>query len=133
MRPMLRRALRAALFAIVTIALWTVSRPAAAMPAPFCDDRGATAMAADPTLEAPDVAVRQARLVPSCSAEDVNLGAAVSPGHGRARMLSSAAGPAFVASAFGVAPAGWSTRTLASAAQSRADGVTSTLERPPRG
>lgn len=130
---MLRRALRAALFAIVTIALWTVARPAMAMPAPFCDDRGATSMAAEPMLEAPDVALRQAHVAPACTGEDVSLGSALIPGHAHTSVASSPQDPALATIAPAVAPASWATRTLAPEALPRADGVTSTLERPPRG
>jgi hypothetical protein len=130
---MLRRALRAALFAIVTIALWTVARPAQAMPAPYCDDRGATAMAAEPLLEAADVAIQRAHVAPVCDGQDVQLGAAVAPGHGQPLITSVTADPALPPVTPAVLPASGSPRTFVSVEQPRADGVTSTLERPPRG
>ncbi len=133
MRPMLRRALRSLLFTIVTVVLWTVARPAMAMPAPFCDDRGATAIAPEPLLEAPDVAVQRARLAPSCELDDCTLGEAVAPGHAPTPVPPSSAEPALLPAAPAVAPASSSTLTLLPAAQPRADGVSSTLERPPRG
>jgi hypothetical protein len=130
---MLRRALRAVLFAIVTIALWTVARPAQAMPAGFCDDRGASAIAPDPLLEAPDVAIQRARIAPTCDGEEVQLGAAVAPGHGQPPIASASADPALPAATPAVPPASFDLCTFAPVAQPRADGVTSTLDRPPRG
>jgi hypothetical protein len=129
---MLRRALRAILFAIVTIALWTVARPAMAMPAPFCDDRGATSMAPEPTLVAPDLPVRRAHVTPACNGEDVSLGSAVVPGHTHAPVASSQAEPVLTCVAPTVASASWATCALPPTAQPCADGVTSALERPPR-
>ena len=64
-RSMVTRVFRTAIFAGVMLALWTLGRPAhAATLAPFCDDRGATALAPPPALEAPDEAVRQGRRPP---------------------------------------------------------------------
>jgi hypothetical protein len=78
---MLPRALRYILVSSLTLVLWTFARPALAMPAPFCDDRGASGIAAAPALEASDVAVQRARAAPPCPGEDLPLGTAVS--HGR--------------------------------------------------
>jgi len=62
---MVTRVFRTAIFAGVMLALWTLGRPArAATLAPFCDDRGATALAPPPALEAPDEAIRRAAAVP---------------------------------------------------------------------
>ncbi len=130
---MLRRALRAVLFAVVTIALWTVARPAQAMPAGFCDDRGASAVAPNPLLEAPDVAIQRARIAPTCDGEEVQLGTAVTPGHGVLVIASASADPALPSATPAVLPASGSPRTFVPQAQPRADGVTSSLDRPPRG
>jgi hypothetical protein len=129
---MLRRTLRAVLFAIVTIALWTVARPAHAMPAPFCDDRGATAIAEPPLLVAPEIAVHRAIAAASCDAEDVVLGATVAPGQGDARASATQAEPAVPATPPVLAPAESSSTSLAPAVLPVADGVRSELERPPR-
>jgi hypothetical protein len=59
---------RVVLFAVVLAALWSLTQPARAASAPFCDDRGATALAAPPALEAPDEAVRRVCLS-SCEHE----------------------------------------------------------------
>lgn len=77
---MVGRALRAALFAALVLALWTLARPAHAASAPFCDNRGATALAAPPALEAPDEAIRRA-LALSCEHEKVEFGLAVRAQH----------------------------------------------------
>jgi hypothetical protein len=77
---MIGRALRAALFAALVLALWTVTRPAHAASAPFCDDRGATALAAPPALEASDEAIRRA-LALGCEHEKVEFGLAVRAPH----------------------------------------------------
>lgn len=129
---MVRAAVRSVLFAIVTIAIWTVARPAHAMPAPFCDDRGATAMAPAPTLEAPDTAVRRARLPATCSGEERLTGAAVTPGHGGSLPDVSHAEPALVTPTITLAApaAEWLEAPLS--ATPIAEGVICLLERPPR-
>jgi len=81
--PMLRRALRATLFAGLVLALWTFARPASAMPAALCDDRGASAIAPAPALEAPEDALRRPRFAPSCGDHDLPFFAAVSRAHPR--------------------------------------------------
>ena len=129
---MLRRTLRAVLFAIVTIALWTVARPAHAMPAPFCDDRGATAIAEPPLLVAPEIAVHRAIAAASCDAEDLVLGAAVAPGQGDAPASAAQSEPAVPPAAPVVAPAECSSASVATDVLPVADGVRSELERPPR-
>jgi hypothetical protein len=74
-----RHFLRAAVFAGFALAISTFARPAHALMAPFCDDRGATAMAPAPALEAPDVAIGRAR-IPLCEAGERSLFAVVTPG-----------------------------------------------------
>jgi len=129
---MLRRSLRAVLFAIVTIALWTVARPAQAMPAGFCDDRGASAIAPDPLLEASDVAIQRAHVASVCDGEEVQLGAAAAPGHGQPAVDAVALDPAVPATRAAVPPASSRPRSFLPVSQPRADGVQGTLERPPR-
>src|SRR5271154_4922164 len=77
---MFPRALRYLLAASLTLVLWTLARPALAMSAPFCDDRGASGIAAAPALEAPDVGVQRARATPPCPGEDVPLGTDITRG-----------------------------------------------------
>jgi hypothetical protein len=69
---MATRVFRTAIFAGVLLAVWTLGRPAnAAVFAPFCDDRGATALAAAPALEAPDEAIRRAAAAPCDTDEPI--------------------------------------------------------------
>jgi hypothetical protein len=97
-RPlMVTRVFRTVIFAGVLLALWTLGRPAhAASLAPFCDDRGATALAPPPALEAPDEAVRRAA-APPCDSDEPVYGHALGPGRHMARVfsgdLASAAAP----------------------------------------
>ncbi len=85
---------RATIFAGVMLAVWTLGRPAhAATLAPFCDDRGATALAAQPALEAPDEAVRRAAAAP-CDADAPLFGLALGPAHRILREVLTDAAPA---------------------------------------
>jgi len=130
---MFRRAIRYILVSSLTLVLWTFARPAFAMPAPFCDDRGASGIAAIPWLDAPDVGVERARATLPCPGEDLPLGVAVS--HGR-----PASAPAAIASermlpttqAALVVPPG-STLDRPPTVDCPRDGERSRIERPPRG
>jgi hypothetical protein len=129
---MLRRALRAVLFAIVTVALWTVSRPAHAAVAPMCDDRGASMIASPPTLQAPDAVLAQGSR--SCDGEDFLDGSAVAPGQAPRVVPASPGDPALVPvtptvlppAVLGAAPA-WDSPWI------DPSGVRWRVERPPRG
>lgn len=80
-RAMFRGVLRVALSVGLMLALWTVSRPAAAaMPAGVCDDRGASAIAPPPALEGPEEAIQRARAPFSCGGE-FDARVSVFPGH----------------------------------------------------
>jgi hypothetical protein len=129
---MLRRALRTVLFTIVTIVLWTVSRPAMAMPAGYCDDRGASAIAPAPTLEAPDVAIQRARTEPSCDVDELLAGAAASSSHSHPRITTAAPDSAVPTAGFELAPPSRELLSTTLESPLRADGVTSGIERPPR-
>ncbi len=48
------------LFASVLLAIWSIVRPAAAMPAGLCDDRGACAIAPPPSLQTPETSIGRA-------------------------------------------------------------------------
>lgn len=58
---MLARVVRAAIFFATVAVVSMLGRNAYAAVAPFCDDRGATALAAPPDLQAPDDAIQRAR------------------------------------------------------------------------
>ncbi len=131
--PMLRRALRLALFAIVTVAIWTLSRPAFAMPAPLCDDRGATSMAPAPTLQAPELAVLRAAPPLPCEEVDATGNPTLAPGHGEQQAPASQGDPAIVTSATPlVSPAGEPIAVPPPVSPS-SEGVHYRIERPPRG
>ena len=67
--------------ASLALAVFVLARPARAASAPFCDDRGASAIAAPPVLEAPGDAIRQAAHV-SCESEERDLvDASIGVGH----------------------------------------------------
>jgi hypothetical protein len=75
------RILRAMVFASLLLATWTLARPAHAFSlAPFCDDRGATALAPAPALQTPDEAIRRAK-TPACEGDELIFGLAVGPAH----------------------------------------------------
>jgi len=74
------RVLRVAIAASFALVLFVLARPASAAPAPFCDDRGASAIAPPPVLEAPDDAIRRASVV-SCDTEERLLDASIGPPH----------------------------------------------------
>jgi hypothetical protein len=65
---MLGRDARRWLFASVLLALWAFVRPAMAMPAGLCDDRGACAIAPPPSLQTPEASIRRAAPVPTAFA-----------------------------------------------------------------
>lgn len=132
--PMLRRALRSALFAIVTVAIWTLSRPAFAMPAPLCDDRGATALAPPPTLEAPELAVLRAPAPLPCD-DDAGLAAVptLAPGHGEHQAPSPQADPAVVTPAAALVSPAAEPLAQPPPAAPCSEGVYYRIERPPRG
>ncbi len=127
-----RAVLRAALFAIVSIALWAVARPAYAMPAPFCDDRGATAIAQPPTLEAPDVAVQRARLSVPCDGDSRTLGATLRQGRAQRVLTTSQSDPAAPGVPPVLGPRTERLRDVAPLTAPAADGVVFPLDRPPR-
>jgi hypothetical protein len=53
------------MFAGVVLALWAFVRPAMAMPAGLCDDRGACAIAPPPSLQTPDDSIRRSDPLPT--------------------------------------------------------------------
>jgi hypothetical protein len=91
---MVTRVFRTAIFAGVMLAFWTLARPAHAALAPFCDDRGATALAAPPALEAPDEAIQRAA-APPCETTDTPLyGLVLGRAHAGVRSVPADAAPA---------------------------------------
>ena len=130
---MLRRALRAFLVSSLALALWTVSRPAHAAPAPLCDDRGATAIAPPVALESPEGAIERARVASSCPGSDVPLGSTLARGHRSGASAATAAQPVLPASATAIAPPPGVTLDPPVLFTAPPDGVRYRVERPPRG
>lgn len=131
--PRLRQALSYVLASSLALVLWTVARPAAAAPAPFCDDRGASAIAPPPALEAPDVAVQRARVTSTCPTEDSPLGATLT--HGRAPSAPAViqAEPALLVATIPLPLPSTSELDPAPRVEWPCEGVRSRVERPPRG
>jgi hypothetical protein len=130
---MFRRALRTVLFAIVTVAIWTLSRPAFAMPAPLCDDRGATSLAPPPTLQAPELAVLRAPAPLPCEDEGLSAGPTLASGHVDHQAPSTQGDPAVTTSVAPVVSAVGEPLALPPPAAPSSEGVHYRIERPPRG
>jgi hypothetical protein len=129
---MVRAFVRAVLFGSVFLALWTLARPAAAAVAPLCDDRGASAVADPPPLEAPDVAIERARATCSTTQSDLPFGARIAPAHKNAPRFSPPPDPVVPAAALRVAPATGEEPEPAVVVARPCEGVRSRVERPPR-
>lgn len=131
---MVTRAFRTAIFVGVMLALWLVGRPAhAATFAPFCDDRGATALAPPPTLEATDEAVRRTA-APPCDGEAPIFGLALQPAHRVVPTASAAATPAATTAPLPLLPSPLDGPIAFVARETaRPAGVRYRVERPPRG
>jgi hypothetical protein len=134
---MVAKTLRAAIFTSLMLVLWTFARPAgAATLAPFCDDRGATALAPAPALEATDEAVRRAAAPPDCDVMGTPV-RGLSVGHARPRVSAEPAEVTPVqtpASLRLVAPAGEPLDVVVRASSLLPQpGVRFRVERPPRG
>lgn len=130
--PMVRSGiLRAGLVAGLVLALWTLAPPALASSAPFCDDRGASAIAMPPALDAPDEAIARAR---SCTDAGDAHSLFASVVRGRLGATWGTDGPA-AALPRGVIM-GCAVREPFNPAERiplACGGVTSRVERPPRG
>ena len=129
---MFRRALRYVLASSLALALWTLASPAMAAPAPYCDDRGASGLAAPPALEAADVAVMRAHVAASCPEQDLFFGATLT--HGRApsapiAVTAESALPATTPVLVAPAPGVQDPPPIVQAAP---EGVDFRIERPPR-
>jgi len=130
---MFTRVLRCLLVSSLTLVLWTFARPALAMPAPFCDDRGASGIAATPALEAPDVGVQRARATPPCPGEDLPLGVAITHGRPTSAPAAFAAEPVLPTTPTPLVVPSGSMLDRPLAVECSRDGERSRVERPPRG
>jgi hypothetical protein len=134
---MVRAVCRATLFLGVVLALWTFSCPASAS-APLCDDRGATALAHPPPLEAPDVAIERARTSSSCPLPgdldgDLPLCERIAPAHHPVASTTAAADPALPVALAALPVAGDEGLDFPPEPSRPGCGVRVRVERPPRG
>jgi hypothetical protein len=130
-----RRLLRAAVTASFVLAVWTVARPAGAATlalAPFCDDRGASAVAAAPTLEATDEAIRRARTT-VCDESELAPFASIGRSKGVSAVGIDTAASARTTETTCLPDFAGSPIDAVCAIQSSPLGVHSRIERPPRG
>ncbi len=130
---MLAAALAIGLLALVSA--W--SRPAFASDAaqrwaPYCDDRGATAVAPPPALEAPDEAIRRAAASP-CAADELALHAVASQGHRSHPRVASDGPHGLVPRALRLAPPPGERLTDPAMVLPVTSDERVRLERPPRG
>ena len=142
---MLAKALRAALFTGLVLALWTFARPARAdvspsdvlarSLAPFCDDRGATALAPPPALEPTDEVLLRASAPPSDAGDEgqPSFGASLRPAHRVIRTKAAQVVPVPVPSPTAVPPSPVSALVLFEREALPPAGVRFRIERPPRG
>ena len=126
------RVFRSALVLGLVLTLWTFARPALAARAPFCDDRGATAMAPPPALEAPDIGVIRAR-VSVCEAGERSFFAIVTPARSNVSPPLGEADQALPSRSLHVVPAEDSLADLPMPGARPDAGVRHRVERPPRG
>jgi hypothetical protein len=132
--PRLCRVFRTVLVASFALAVWTLARPAQAAPAPLCDDRGASALAPPPALEAPDIAVQRARATAACPlGGDLPLGASIGPAHRTPPPLQGAGEPVTPPSSIVVVPPTGEELDRRTADVPSLEGVRWRVERPPRG
>jgi hypothetical protein len=87
---MVRRVARAAVFAGLTLALFALARPARAIPAGLCDDRGATAVAPPPALEPPESALERTRSAQAPCGKDGPARATAAPSRRAPRPVAAA-------------------------------------------
>jgi hypothetical protein len=130
---MLRRAVRAVLVSSFALVLWLVARPAYAMPAPLCDDRGATAIAPPLALEAPSGVIARARTAASCEGGEQPFGARIGRGRTVAQGFTAAAEPVLPASQTAIVPPEGEALEPSPVVTAPSEGVRYRVERPPRG
>jgi hypothetical protein len=129
---MVGRALRAAICAALVFVVVSFSRSAFASSAPFCDDRGATALAAPPALEDSGEAIQRARFT-TCDYGAHEIGASVSPERHRSTPVPDDTGSAWVAPPAQPPPVAVDMLEPKVVVPRPCVGVRLRVERPPRG
>jgi hypothetical protein len=132
MSAMFRRVQRAALFVGFVLALWALARPASAMPAGLCDDRGASAIAPAPSLEVPDVALMRTKAT-LCPLDGGPVRATVGPAHRVIAAFSGNSEQALLIGSVLLSPVAGERVELAPCANPILRGIRWRIERPPRG
>jgi hypothetical protein len=131
---MLRRAVRVAVMLGVVLAVWTIARPASAAVAPFCDDRGASAIAPPPTLESPNDVIQRVRAASKCASDDGDaFRRTFAPMHRLPQPPGPNVEPTLPRTTPTVAPAEGCVLDLDSPPALVPSGVRFRIERPPRG
>jgi hypothetical protein len=131
--PRYHRLLRAVVASAVALAVWVLARPALAAPAPFCDDRGASALASAPPLQEPPVVLGKAPSGLSCPSADLPLGSTLSRGHRAVSSAPQLSEPFLPLVSVRIPPAEEVAAGPTVASINAPVGVRSRVERPPRG
>jgi hypothetical protein len=131
--PSVRATLRLVLASGLGLALWTVALPAWASSAPFCDDRGATALAATPVLVGGESGVQVAPAKATCDGEELFFGASLTRGHPAPAPTADAPEPYVAPAVPSVAPSSGDELIQPPEVASPTEGVRWRVERPPRG
>jgi hypothetical protein len=130
---MFRRVRRTVLFLGFALAVWALARPASAMPAGLCDDRGASAIAPPPALEVPDLAFMRARAAASCPGDEGPVRATIGPAHRVFAPFSGSSDQTLPVAMTLLTPDAGEKVDLAPRANRSLLGARLRVERPPRG
>jgi hypothetical protein len=120
------------MFACTLLAMWTVALPALAAPAPYCDDRGASAMAPPPVLQPTDEAILRARVVLVCPLDELLLSTTIAPAHRFPAPALSSTEPALTTTTPSVVASEGEDLPPTVVYGQPLSGVHSRVERPPR-
>jgi hypothetical protein len=129
----IRAILRLVVASGLGLALWAVAVPAWASSAPFCDDRGATALAATPVLVGGESGVQVAPSKATCDGEELFFGASLTRGHRAPAPAVDAPEPYVAPAVPSVAPAVGDPLIQPPEVACPTEGVRWRVERPPRG
>jgi hypothetical protein len=128
------RAARVLVALALALAVWAVARPASAAPAPFCDDRGASAIAPPPMIESPTDVLERVRAASSCTSDDgESFRRSFAPMHRLPRPTGPNLEPALPRSCVAIVLPGAGEPVAVVKSERSPDGVRARVERPPRG